>query len=178
MADESHTILLVQYNVQLGSRCYHDFEGRSLALDCAHRPTRRPRRCSAARWRDFHAPRADLLGIYEKELKRLNPGSKSITYDIADVHGYLDQLSDVACLECALLRRAAAPPRRHRKRSLTSATRERRASVPNQSHTQLAASRRPCRFDSSLGAYVPRRKPWLKDQLIKHLQQQAEEDGE
>ncbi|EOD15428.1 hypothetical protein EMIHUDRAFT_420106 [Emiliania huxleyi CCMP1516] len=107
MADESHTILLVQYNVQLGSRCYHDFEGRSLALDY-------------------------LLGIYEKELKRLNPGSKSITYDIADVHGYLDQLSDVACLE----------------------------------------------FDSSLGAYVPRRKPWLKDQLIKHLQQQAEEDGE
>mmetsp|Transcript_13892 Transcript_13892/g.41076 ORF Transcript_13892/g.41076 Transcript_13892/m.41076 type:complete len:106 (+) Transcript_13892:112-429(+) len=85
MADESHTILLVQYNVQLGSRCYHDFEGRSLALDY-------------------------LLGIYEKELKRLNPGSKSITYDIADVHGYLDQLSDVACLECALLRRAAAPP--------------------------------------------------------------------
>ena len=69
-----------------------------------------PGRCAAARWRDFRAPRADLLGIYEKELKRLNPGSKSITYDIADVHGYLDQLSDVACLECALLRRAAAPP--------------------------------------------------------------------
>ena len=109
MADESHTILLVQYNVQLGSRCYHDFEGRSLALDCAHRPTRSARALRRSP-RDFRAPHADLLGIYEKELKRLNPGSKSITYDIADVHGYLDQLSDVACLECALLRRAAAPP--------------------------------------------------------------------
>ena len=42
--------------------------------------------------------RAAICGLYEKELKTLNPQIRDITYDIADLYTYLDQLHDLSCL--------------------------------------------------------------------------------
>ena len=36
------------------------------------------------------------MKIYENLLKRLNPNTRNITYDIADVYKYLDQLQDLS----------------------------------------------------------------------------------
>ena len=41
-----------------------------------------------------------MCGLYEKELKTLNPQVRNITYDIADLYTYLDQLNDLSCLVC------------------------------------------------------------------------------
>jgi len=45
---------------------------------------------------------AAVCGLYEKELKTLNPQVRNITYDIADLYTYLDQLQDLSCLVYAL----------------------------------------------------------------------------
>ncbi len=36
--------------------------------------------------------------IYEEYLKRMNPNSPSITYDISQLFDFIDQLSDLSCL--------------------------------------------------------------------------------
>lgn len=41
---------------------------------------------------------ADLCALYEKELKALNPNVRNITYDVADLYTYIDQLTDLNCL--------------------------------------------------------------------------------
>ena len=46
--------------------------------------------------------RADLCNLYEKELKTLNPGVRNITYDIADLNTYIEQLTDLNCLVYAI----------------------------------------------------------------------------
>ena len=71
MAD--HTLLLLQYNHSLGSRTFVDFESQAAAMD-------------------------GVCSLYEKELKTLNPNQANITYDIADVCDYLDQLARISCL--------------------------------------------------------------------------------
>ena len=42
----------------------------------------------------------DMMAMVEdeKELKTLNPKVRNITYDIADLYAYLDQLQDLSCL--------------------------------------------------------------------------------
>ena len=72
-AEGSHTILLLQPTSQATSRTYQDFETLELALD-------------------------GVCTLYEKELKALNPAVRNITYDVSDLYGYLDQLTDVSCL--------------------------------------------------------------------------------
>ena len=72
-AEGSHTILLLQPTSQATSRTYQDFETLELALD-------------------------GVCTLYEKELKTLNPAVRNITYDVSDLYGYLDQLTDVSCL--------------------------------------------------------------------------------
>mmetsp|Transcript_16525 Transcript_16525/g.33380 ORF Transcript_16525/g.33380 Transcript_16525/m.33380 type:complete len:105 (-) Transcript_16525:19-333(-) len=71
--ETSHTIVLIQYNLQSSSRTYLDYEGLPRALDA-------------------------VCGLYEKELKTLNPQIRNITYDISDLYTYLDQLHDLSCL--------------------------------------------------------------------------------
>ncbi len=42
-----------------------------------------------------------ILGVckmYEEHLKRLNPNSPSITYDISHLFDFIDQLTDLSCL--------------------------------------------------------------------------------
>ncbi len=36
--------------------------------------------------------------MYEEHLKRLNPNSPSITYDISHLFDFVDQLHDLSCL--------------------------------------------------------------------------------
>lgn len=36
--------------------------------------------------------------MYEEHLKRLNPNSPSITYDISHLFDFVDQLNDLSCL--------------------------------------------------------------------------------
>ena len=69
----AHTLLIVQYNHSVGSRTFVDFESIAAAMD-------------------------GVCSLYEKELKTLNPNQQNITYDIADVCNYLDQLARISCL--------------------------------------------------------------------------------
>ena len=73
MDTNSHTVVLIQYNHMATSRTYLDYETLPAALDA-------------------------VCGLYEKELKTLNPKVRNITYDIADLYAYLDQLQDLSCL--------------------------------------------------------------------------------
>jgi hypothetical protein len=36
--------------------------------------------------------------IYEEHLKKMNPNTPSITYDISQLFGFIDGLSDLSCL--------------------------------------------------------------------------------
>ena len=41
---------------------------------------------------------AAVCGLYEQQLKTLNPQVRNITYDISDLFAFLDQLSELSCL--------------------------------------------------------------------------------
>ena len=46
-------------------------------------------------------PFASLPGVckmYEEHLKRMNPNSPSITYDISQLFDFIDDLADLSCL--------------------------------------------------------------------------------
>ncbi|KAB0386198.1 hypothetical protein FD755_001154 [Muntiacus reevesi] len=46
--------------------------------------------------------------MYEEHLKRMNPNSPSITYDISQLFDFIDDLADLSCLKIyVLLRRQA-----------------------------------------------------------------------
>jgi len=69
----SHTILLVQPGVAQNTRTYTDFETIN---DCLE----------------------GVCKIYEEHLKRNNPNIPSITYDIAQLFSFIDELADLSCL--------------------------------------------------------------------------------
>ena len=71
--DQRHTIVLLQYNSSPTSRTFLDYETVSSAMD-------------------------GVCGVYERELKALNPGVANMTYDISDLFTYLDQLASVSLL--------------------------------------------------------------------------------
>ncbi|XP_048332051.1 enhancer of rudimentary homolog isoform X2 [Ziziphus jujuba] len=39
-----------------------------------------------------------ICGLYERKLKELNPASRNITYDIADLYNFIDGLTDMSAL--------------------------------------------------------------------------------
>ncbi|KDP46739.1 hypothetical protein JCGZ_06527 [Jatropha curcas] len=39
-----------------------------------------------------------ICGLYERKLKELNPASRNITYDIADLYNFIDGLADMSAL--------------------------------------------------------------------------------
>ena len=69
----AHTILLVQPSKKPESRTYSDFES---VAECVE----------------------GVCKIFEEHLKRINPNSPSITYDIAQLFDFIDQLADLSCL--------------------------------------------------------------------------------
>ena len=67
-----HTLLLMQATGK-GTRTWTDYQNMNEAL-------------------------SSFVSIYEKQLKQLNPGMASLTYSAADLHQYIDELSDLSVL--------------------------------------------------------------------------------
>ena len=70
---QSAVLTMLQFNATQSSRTFFDHETVASALD-------------------------NICALYEKELKLLNPKVPNITYDIADLYGYLDALHNVSLL--------------------------------------------------------------------------------
>ncbi|CAG2168098.1 unnamed protein product [Oppiella nova] len=68
----SHTIVLVQTG-KPDTRTYSDFESVNDAME-------------------------GVCHIYEQHLKRTNPDTPSITYDISQLFDFIDGLTDLSCL--------------------------------------------------------------------------------
>ena len=75
---------------------------RSRSLRRAALPTLLPNLPQATRSWDDHANLTAALNafisIYEKQLKALNPALKTLTYSAADLHAYIDELTDLSIL--------------------------------------------------------------------------------
>ncbi|KAG8222370.1 hypothetical protein J437_LFUL002989 [Ladona fulva] len=69
----SHTILLVQPGMKPETRTYSDYETVNECME-------------------------GVCKIYEEHLKRQNPNTPSITYDISQLFDFIDQLADLSCL--------------------------------------------------------------------------------
>ncbi|XP_072343468.1 enhancer of rudimentary homolog isoform X2 [Scyliorhinus torazame] len=69
----SHTILLVQPTKRPEGRTYADYESVNECME-------------------------GVCKMYEEHLKRMNPNSPSITYDISQLFGFIDDLADLSCL--------------------------------------------------------------------------------
>jgi len=69
----AHTILLVQPGKKPEGRTYSDYESVNECLE-------------------------GTCKIFEEYLKKINPNSPSITYDISQLFDFIDQLADLSCL--------------------------------------------------------------------------------
>ena len=69
----SHAILLVQPTKRPEGRTYTDCES---ANECTE----------------------GVYNMYEDHLKRMSPNSPSVTYDISQLFGFIDDLADLSCL--------------------------------------------------------------------------------
>ncbi|XP_037100631.1 enhancer of rudimentary homolog [Syngnathus acus] len=69
----SHTILLVQPTKKPEGRTYADYESVNECME-------------------------GVCKMYEEHLKRMNPNSPSITYDISQLFDFIDDLADLSCL--------------------------------------------------------------------------------
>uniref|UniRef100_A0A1B0FLL3 Enhancer of rudimentary homolog n=1 Tax=Glossina morsitans morsitans TaxID=37546 RepID=A0A1B0FLL3_GLOMM len=69
----SHIILLVQPDNRPETRTYSDYESVNECMEGVRR-------------------------IYEEHLKRINPYTPTITYDVTQLFDFLDQLADINCL--------------------------------------------------------------------------------
>lgn len=68
-----HTILLLQRQPSKTSRTFTDHETTELALE-------------------------SILNFYEGKLKELNPTARDLSYEISDLHAYLDKYTDICAL--------------------------------------------------------------------------------
>lgn len=50
------------------------------------------------RWFKAFALCTGVCKMYEEHLKRMNPNSPSITYDISQLFDFIDDLADLSCL--------------------------------------------------------------------------------
>ncbi|KAA0190004.1 hypothetical protein HAZT_HAZT001003 [Hyalella azteca] len=71
--NQAHTILLVQPGPKPESRTFSDYESVNECME-------------------------GVCKIYEEHLKRMNPNTPSITYDISQLFDFIDQLADLSCL--------------------------------------------------------------------------------
>jgi hypothetical protein len=69
----SHTILLVQPTPRPESRTWSDYESVDECME-------------------------GICKIFEEHLKKQNPNSPSITYDVSQLFDFIDRLSDLCCL--------------------------------------------------------------------------------
>ncbi|VDK32794.1 unnamed protein product [Gongylonema pulchrum] len=71
--EPSHTILLVQPVARVESRTWSDYETTE---DCIE----------------------GICKIFEEHLKKHNPNTASITYDVQNLFDFIDRLTDLSCL--------------------------------------------------------------------------------
>ncbi|XP_065832829.1 enhancer of rudimentary homolog [Oscarella lobularis] len=69
----SHTILLMQATTRIESRSYADYE---TVIECLE----------------------GVCKLFEEQLKKLNPSSKQITYDISQLFEFIDGFNDLSVL--------------------------------------------------------------------------------
>uniref|UniRef100_A0A1A9W6E4 Protein enhancer of rudimentary n=1 Tax=Glossina brevipalpis TaxID=37001 RepID=A0A1A9W6E4_9MUSC len=69
----SHTILLVQPGLRPETRTYSDYDSINECME-------------------------GVCRVYEQHLKRINPNTPTITYDISQLFLFLDKLADISCL--------------------------------------------------------------------------------
>mmetsp|Transcript_75914 Transcript_75914/g.93221 ORF Transcript_75914/g.93221 Transcript_75914/m.93221 type:complete len:103 (-) Transcript_75914:197-505(-) len=68
-----HTILLSQYNNNISSKHWDDYDSIPSCMD-------------------------GVCQMFERQLKKDNPQKKQITYDIQNLYDYIDRLPDISCL--------------------------------------------------------------------------------
>ncbi len=88
-----HTILLVQSTARTGSRTYYDYETVSAALDGNRMKLTFGGFISHA---CFHL--IGLCNMFEEKLRTQNPHQKQLSYDIADLYTFIDNLADMSAL--------------------------------------------------------------------------------
>ena len=94
----SHTILLVQASSKPESRTYSDYESVNDCLEGkAEKNLFRLNRFFFQLINDKQLMKG-VCKMYEEHLKRMNPNSPSITYDISHLFDFVDQLTDLSCL--------------------------------------------------------------------------------
>ena len=150
MESARHTLLLVQFNSNLASRTFLDYESLALAMD-------------------------GVCALYEKELKVLNPKVVNITYDISDLYSYLDQLADISLLVYVRTHLVAAVLFSLLFIIMRCCSLCHHFVLFSRSHAvcfscALLFSRS---YQESIHAYLPRNRDWVKQQLLKHLQSQS-----
>lgn len=98
---QSHTILLVQPTKRPEGRTYADYEsvnecmeGRIVLLIIKGKIN--VMNNSNAEF--FFSLIKGVCKMYEEHLKRMNPNSPSITYDISQLFDFVDDLADLSCL--------------------------------------------------------------------------------
>ena len=87
----SHTILLLQSTNKLDSRTYSDYESVDECLDGKWY-------CNWIKLVDRSFIHLGICKVFEEYLKKRNPTSPSITYDISELFEFIDQISDLSCL--------------------------------------------------------------------------------
>ncbi|CAA9999149.1 unnamed protein product [Nesidiocoris tenuis] len=70
---QAHTIMLIQPGPKPETRTYSDYESVNECME-------------------------GVCRIYEEHLKRQNPNTPAITYDVSQLFDFIDQLSDLSCL--------------------------------------------------------------------------------
>ncbi|XP_074286349.1 enhancer of rudimentary homolog [Silene latifolia] len=71
--DNKHTIILMQYSQNRGSRTFMDNDSISQAMD-------------------------GICALYERKLKEINPTLRNLSYDIDDLYNFIDGLADLSAL--------------------------------------------------------------------------------
>uniref|UniRef100_A0A2K6TP08 Enhancer of rudimentary homolog n=1 Tax=Saimiri boliviensis boliviensis TaxID=39432 RepID=A0A2K6TP08_SAIBB len=68
-------------------------------------PTKRPEGRTYADYKSANECMEGICKMYEEHLKRMNPNSPSITYDIGQLFDFIDDLADISCLVNGLMPR-------------------------------------------------------------------------
>ena len=88
----SHTILLLQSTTKLDSRTYSDYESVDECLDGIDLQK------SVLLNMELFLFVLAICKVFEEHLKKRNPTSPSITYDISELFEFINEIADLSCL--------------------------------------------------------------------------------
>ncbi|KAK2398935.1 hypothetical protein P8452_06275 [Trifolium repens] len=73
MANNRHTIILIQTSQNRATRTFKDYDSVTQAMD-------------------------GICAMYERKVKELNPAIRNLSYDITDLYNFIDGLADLSAL--------------------------------------------------------------------------------